>query len=367
MSLFQKAVKHDAKLRLAISGPSGSGKTYTALTIATNMSSGKRIALVDTEHGSASKYADLFDFDVAEMHAPFHPDKFAEAIRDAAQAGYGVIILDSLTHAWNGEGGMLELVTEIAKRKYRDNSYAAWIDATPIQKRLIESIVGAQIHVIATMRSKMDYVLDKDEKSGKSSPRKVGMAPQQRDDMPYEFDVMLDMNVDNEAIVTKTRCPALNGRVINKPGKEVAATLVKWLSAEPAQTPQAPVTKPATNANGATKPATSAPVITQAEIAATDAITLESVPEIPQDGNDNPFTPDAAQIHRITEGFNLPKDAWAWASGNHYTENEHSARTRWATIVKEKFDNAYTPAKLPAIAREYVAYYLAKASAAQAA
>lgn len=130
-----------------------------------------------------------------------------------------------------------------------------------------------------------------------------------------------------------------------------------------------PVTKPAMNgnghANGATKP-TPAPVITPAEIAATDAITLDNVPEA-SDGHDNPFTPDAAQIHRITEGFNIPKDAWAWAVSNHYTENEHSARNRWSTIVKEEFDNSYTPAKMPQIAAVYVKHYLAKASAAQAA
>lgn len=118
--------------------------------------------------------------------------------------------------------------------------------------------------------------------------------------------------------------------------------------------------------NGATKPAAPSPVITKEEIVASDAITLDNVPEA-SDGHDNPFTPDAAQIHRITEGFNLPKDAWAWAVSNHYTENEHSARNRWSTIVKEEFDNSYTPAKMPAIAAVYVKHYLAKSSAAQTA
>lgn len=124
--------------------------------------------------------------------------------------------------------------------------------------------------------------------------------------------------------------------------------------------------QPPTNghANGAAKPAAQTPVITKEEIAATDAITLDNVPEM-SDGHDNPFAPDAAQIHRITEGFNLPKDAWSWAAGNGYTENEYSARNRWSTIVKEKFDNAYTPAKMPAIASAYVEYYLTKASAGE--
>jgi len=236
--MFQKAVKRNAKLRLSIQGPSGSGKTYTALSIATNLNAGK-VAVVDTEHGSASKYADLFDFDVMELKAPYHPDNYVNAISEATKAGYGVIVLDSLTHAWKGEGGILELVTEIAKRKYGGNAYAAWNDATPIQKRLIESIVGSSIHVIATMRSKMEYVQEKDER-GKSSIRKVGMAPEQRDDMPYEFDVVLDMNTDNEAIVSKTRCPELTGKLIAKPGKQVAETLAKWLIGDGSEQRQSP-------------------------------------------------------------------------------------------------------------------------------
>lgn len=232
--MFQKAIKHDAKLRMSVQGAAGSGKTYTALSIASHLANGKRVAVVDTEHGSASKYADLFDFDVMEMVAPFHPKNYVEAIKAAAAAGYGVIILDSLTHAWNGEGGMLDIVTEIAKRKYGGNSFAAWNDAGAIQKSLIEAIVSAPIHVIATMRSKMEYALEKDEKTGKTTPKKIGMAPEQRADFSYEFDVVLDMNSENEAIVSKTRCPSLAGRVISKPGKEVADVLVKWLGGESA-------------------------------------------------------------------------------------------------------------------------------------
>ena len=117
--MFQKAVKYEAKLRLAIAGPSGAGKTYTALAVATSL--GSRVALVDTEHGSASKYADLFDFDVMELAPPFHPDRFGDAISMAADEGYDVVVLDSVSHAWNGTGGALELVDEIAI-KYKGNT-----------------------------------------------------------------------------------------------------------------------------------------------------------------------------------------------------------------------------------------------------
>src|SRR5690606_37222046 len=133
-------VKQEAKLRLAIAGPSGSGKTYSALAVATAL--GNRVAVVDTEHGSASKYADIFDFDVVNFTAPFHPNRFIEAIHTAEDALYDVLIIDSASHAWNGAGGLLEIVDTAAK-KYKGNSYMAWSEGTPIQNRLIEAIVGA--------------------------------------------------------------------------------------------------------------------------------------------------------------------------------------------------------------------------------
>lgn len=232
MGLFHKATKQESKLRLAIAGPSGSGKTYSALAIATYL--GGKIALVDTEHGSASKYADQFDFDVAEMHAPYHPDKYIAAIADAAGAGYKVIILDSMTHAWNGEGGLLELVEQATKRQKTPNSYTAWADVTPIQNKLINAIVSANIHIIATIRSKQDYVQEKDG-NGRTVIKKVGMAPVQRDGFEYEFDIFLDMDIDNNAIVSKSRCTEMSGKVYAKPGKNVAAIIAAWLGGEATQ------------------------------------------------------------------------------------------------------------------------------------
>lgn len=236
---FAKATKTDAKLRLSIVGPSGAGKTYTSLAIATHLVPGGKVALIDTEHGSASKYADLFDFSVAEMTPPFHPDKYVEAIRQAAAAGFDVLILDSLSHAWNGSGGLLDIVEEISKRMKNPNSFAAWKDATPIQTRLFDGIVNAPIHIIATMRSKTEYVLQ-DDGRGRQVPRKVGMAPIQRENSEYEFDVVLDMDADNNAVVSKTRCTALTGRVFARPSADIAAILADWLHGE---TPQ---DKPAT-------------------------------------------------------------------------------------------------------------------------
>ena len=232
MGFFKKAVKEDAKLRMAITGPSGSGKTYSALSIASALANGKPVAVVDTEHGSASKYSDIFSFDTIDMHAPFHPDKYIDAIAAAAKEGYSVVILDSLTHAWSGEGGLLDVVKTIEMRMKNPNSFAAWKDATPIQNRLIEAIVSGNLHIICTMRSKTDYVMQTGS-NGKITPQKVGMAPIQRDGFEYEFDVVLDMDNDNNAIVSKSRCPELSGKVIPKPGKQVANILTTWLHGVP--------------------------------------------------------------------------------------------------------------------------------------
>ncbi|HZU01561.1 MAG TPA: ATP-binding protein [Ktedonobacteraceae bacterium] len=230
---FQKATKFQSKLRMAIAGPAGAGKTWTALTIATALADGKGVALVDTEHGSAAKYADVFEFDTLELDN-FHPNYYITAIHEAEEAGYAVLVIDSLSHAWSGVGGVLDEKDKIARQKYGNNTFSAWNDATKLQNALVQAILGSKIHIIATVRSKMDYVLEKNEQTGKQMPRKVGLAPVQRDDLAYEFDVFTTMEVDNTMIVDKSRCPALAGAVIAKPDAKVAAILKSWLSGAPA-------------------------------------------------------------------------------------------------------------------------------------
>lgn len=242
---FVKAVKAQSFLRLSLAGVSGSGKSFTAYTLASSLADGAAFAVIDTERGSASKYADRFNFDVLELSAPYHPDRYIAAIKEAQEAGYPVLVIDSLTHAWNGAGGLLEVVEQIAKRSYGGNTFRAWADGTPIQNRLIGAITGAPMHVIVTMRSKSDYVVEKDERTGKTTPRKVGMKVEQRDDMEYEYDVAGDMTPDHELIIRKSRCPELSGAVIALPGREMAATLRTWLSGAPAPQTAAPQPTPA--------------------------------------------------------------------------------------------------------------------------
>jgi hypothetical protein len=255
---FKKATKTQARLRLALIGPSGSGKTYTALTLAQHL--GERVAVIDTERGSASKYADLFAFDALELDT-FSPLTYVDAIKAAEAAGYDVLVIDSLSHAWMGKEGALEQVDRVAARSKSNNSYTAWRDVTPMHTALIDAMLQTRCHLIVTMRAKTEYVLEANSK-GKMEPRKVGMAPIQRDGMEYEFDVVGDMDFDNTLIVTKSRCSALTGAVIGKPGKELADALKAWLTdgapvVVPPSAPQPNKTAPTTG-NGS-KPAAARP------------------------------------------------------------------------------------------------------------
>lgn len=239
---FKKATKEQSFLRLGVGGPAGSGKTYTALNIATEMANLKpgKIALIDTERGSASKYADIFEFDVLELADDHHPERFIEAINAAVEAGYLYIVVDSTTHEWTGKNGCLELADAATRRMKSPNSYMAWKDITPLHNRFFDSILNAKAHVIGTTRSKVDYVQEKDESTGKTKIQKVGMASIQREGADYEYDVMMDLDSDHYGSITKTRCAALDGKVFNKPGKDLAKILIDWLSSGAAPTVKEP-------------------------------------------------------------------------------------------------------------------------------
>lgn len=227
---FAPAKREQAKARIALAGPSGSGKTYTALSLATVL--GDRVAVIDTEHGSASKYAavngdDGFAFDALNLDN-FDPRHLVQALAAATQAGYPVVVVDSLSHFWSGVGGMLEQADNAAKR-YGGNTFAGWKDARPMERQLIEAMLAYPGHVIVTMRSKTEYVIEENDR-GRKTPRKVGMKPEQRDGIEYEFDIVGDLDVENTLIITKTRCSQLAGAVIRQPGKELAETILGWLS-----------------------------------------------------------------------------------------------------------------------------------------
>lgn len=233
--VVKKLAKEESKLRLAITGPTGSGKTFTALTLAKTLAGGdiNKVFVLDTEKGSAKKYSDEFGVLTGTELSSFHPALYEEAIEYVNQhPEFEVLVIDSLSHAWSGTGGVLDQADMIAKRNKSANSFAAWKEATPMQNALIDAILSCRCHVIVTMRSKMEYILEAVERNGRTTsvPRKVGMAPVQRDDVQYEFDVIMDMDLDNSGSIVKTRCAKLAGEVIRKPGQKLAKVLLDWVS-----------------------------------------------------------------------------------------------------------------------------------------
>jgi hypothetical protein len=227
MSGFKKATKAAAKLRLGLIGPAGSGKTMTALRIAAGL--GGPVAVIDTERGSASLYAGErgLDFDVIELDT-YGVERFIDAIKAAADGGYATLVIDSLSHAWSGKGGILEFVDNAGKRNQGGGNFGAWRDATPRHNSLVDAILGAPLHVICTLRSKVEYVVE--NVGGRNQVRKVGLQPVQRDGLEYEFTVVGDVTQDHDLVVTKTRAAFLKDAVIREAGEDLGKQLAAWLS-----------------------------------------------------------------------------------------------------------------------------------------
>lgn len=254
MARFTRAVRSQRKVHAAIDGPSGSGKTFTAIDLAFSLvdaGMATRVAVIDTEHNSASLYANEaphgrpWVFDTLNL-VTFKPDNFTDAINAAVAEKYDAIVIDSLSHAWIGEGGALDIVDNKG-----GNKFTAWKDVTPMHRRMIDTIIRCPAHIIATMRSKTEYVLEDDDK-GKKVPRKIGVAPVQRDGMEYEFDVYASMDWSHQIKVSKSRCPRMQDATTIKPGPGFWAPLFDWLNSADAsaQQPEPPPPPPVATANG---------------------------------------------------------------------------------------------------------------------
>lgn len=222
---FLPATREASFARIALSGPSGSGKTYTALALATALSD--RVAVIDTERGSAAKYVGLngWAFDTVTPDR-FSPLSLVDLLGEAAGGEYGCVVVDSLSHYWMGVDGMLE---QADRRARGGNSFSGWKEVRPDERRMIDALVAYPGHVVVTMRSKTEYVIEENER-GKKVPRKVGMKPEQRDGIEYEFDVVGDLDHDNVLTVVKSRIHTLARAVIPLPGEELAHQIRDWLS-----------------------------------------------------------------------------------------------------------------------------------------
>lgn len=237
MTGFVKATRQKAALKLAITGPSGSGKTYSALLLAFGL--GKKVAVIDTENHSASLYADLGDYDVLVIEPPFSTTKYIDGIKAAEAGGYEVLVVDSLTHAWAGEGGILD--QKNARDTRGGNQYTNWKEPGEAHERLKNAILQSPLHVIATMRSKVEYVIEGNK------PVKKGFAPIQRDGMEYEFTTVFDLDMSHNALASKDRTNLFDAEV-TRISQKTGERLILWLNSAsaPVASPL-PVEQPATD------------------------------------------------------------------------------------------------------------------------
>lgn len=237
--VFGTATRRKAKLRLAILAPAGGGKTKGALKIARGLAEWDKVYVLDSERGSASLYANDGPFKVAELDE-YHPQKYIDGIKAAEDAGAEVIIIDSLSHAWAGTGGTLDL--KGAAEAKSGNGWTAWRNVTPLHNALVEAMLQSKCHVIATMRVKMEYVQEKDA-NGKTVIKKVGLQPVQREGLEYEFTTLFDVDVEHFATCAKDRTGLFDTRrfkIDEGIGTELKAWLDSGADALPAKEPPKP-------------------------------------------------------------------------------------------------------------------------------
>lgn len=225
----RKAQKHSVKLKMAIQGPSGSGKTEGALALAKNFIPNAKVLVVDTENDSASLYADRYEFDTISLSAPYTSDRYRKAMQAAIDGGYDVLIVDSLTQQWDGEGGILRR-KEALDRQPGSNSYTNWSTYTPEHTAFVEFIKQLPIHTICTLRTKQEYVLEPNAK-GKQTPRKVGLAPIQRDGLEYEFTIVFEVGMGHQATSSKNRTTLFSDdESLDLTSPEIAGQVRDWLA-----------------------------------------------------------------------------------------------------------------------------------------
>jgi hypothetical protein len=216
---IRKAERKKAKLKLGVSGPSGSGKTYSSLL--------DKVTLIDTENGSGELYAHLGPYNVIPFNAPFSPARYVEAIKAAVNAGTEVIVIDSISHEWDGQGGCLDIQSKLGG-KYQD-----WAKVTPMHNAFVEAILQSPAHVIVTTRKKQDYEMSKSD--GKTKVEKVGLKEIQRDGFEYELTINFDVEINHYATASKDRTGLFMPRPTFKINEDTGKELLEWANsgAEP--------------------------------------------------------------------------------------------------------------------------------------
>lgn len=201
---LRQTEKKKAKIKMALQAPSGAGKTYSALLLAKGLANGdfSKIAIVDTENGSSDLYAHLGNYNVLILDDPYSPERYVEAITTCEKAKMEVIIIDGISQCWEF---LLNFHSSM-----QGNSFTNWSKVTPRQKKFVDKILQSNSHIIVTMRTKQNYVLN--QKDGKYVPEKVGLKAIQRDGIDYEFTLVFDIDMNHNAIASKDRTGLFIGR-----------------------------------------------------------------------------------------------------------------------------------------------------------
>lgn len=223
MSQLRKATRQKAKIRLGLSAVSGGGKTYSAIIIAKGLADGdlSKVAIIDTENNSADLYAHLGDYNVLPLTAPYTPERYIAAIKECEAAGMEVIIIDSITHEWDGKGGILEISNSMT-----GNSYTNWAKITPRHQAFLDSILQSPCHIITTVRRKQDYELV--EVNGKKVPQKVGLKEITREGWEYELTINAELDLNHNATISKDRTGLFAQNIAFIPTEETGRMILEW-------------------------------------------------------------------------------------------------------------------------------------------
>lgn len=217
-----KATRKRCKIKMSLQGPSGAGKTYSALLLAKGITGDlQKVAVIDTENGSSHLYAHLGNYSVLKLESPFTPEKYIEAIHYSIKEGFECVIIDSLSHEWFGSGGILDVHGSMS-----GNSFTNWSKITPRHNALIETIVGSDVHIVATMRTKTEYVIQ--QVNGKNIPEKLGVKAVQREDSEYEFTISFELNKNYLAQVSKDRTGLFRQQPELNLNEKVGKTIKDW-------------------------------------------------------------------------------------------------------------------------------------------
>lgn len=241
MIQFKRASRERVKIKIGISGPSGSGKTKGALALARRLAGPTgRIAVLDTENESASLYADDTEFDAVPLGAPYTSARYTDIIHAAVAAGYDVLVIDSLSHQWEGSGGILDRKTMQERKGGANgkevNGFTLWAAYKEEHRKFVADMLAQPIHIICCMRSRQEYV--QGEKNGRKTVTKLGMAPVTGEQFEYELSVVFDLDMGHMATATKDRTELFDDRLVDLLRDDPGAEIIAWLQNAAPATPK---------------------------------------------------------------------------------------------------------------------------------